>query len=413
MYAYEEIRHIHLEPTTRCNAACPMCARNVRGVTAQGLGLADLSIADVRAILPESFMAQITGFDLCGAYGDPALATDVAKMVDYVHDASPSCLISLYTNGGVRSPAWWQRLAGSLGSHGRVIFAIDGLAQTNGIYRRGVDFGKVMANAAAFISAGGEARWDFLAFKHNQHDIPGARQLSREMGFRKFSVKKTDRFLEPFYEFSPEHEDSPDLTHFPIYGDNGDSIVGYLEPPGDPDLVNATAQKFASTAGPAAHLMRLFDTTPISCRILDTNSVFISARGLAFACCWTYVQATRATQGGYRADSGDQMRELVESAGGFAAIDARRVGLRAVVDGPLFAAIEESWSRPSVAEGRLKVCARACGTDFPAYFDQFESPALQPRSLRGLEEEASETNRADRPDAPPTRSSWVGRAQCP
>jgi acyl carrier protein len=276
-------------------------------------------------------------------------------------------------------------LARSLGSHGWVIFAIDGLRETNGIYRPGVDFDMVMANAEAFISAGGEARWDFLAFKHNQHDIGAARSLSQEMGFRRFSVKKTDRLLEPFYEFSPEYDDNPDLNHFPIYIDGVTTIAGYLEPPSDPDLVNATARKFTSTAGHEAHLLRLFDTTRISCRVLDTNSVFISARGMVFACCWTYVQATRATQGGYQTDSGGQIRELVADVGGFAAIDAKRVGLRAVIEGPLFAAIEESWGRPSVPEGRLKVCARACGTDFPAYFDQFESPAPQPRSLRGRE----------------------------
>lgn len=383
MYAYEEIRHIHMEPTTRCNAACPMCARNVRGIVAPGLSLADLRVEDVRAILPESFLAGIGGFDLCGAYGDPALAADVVEIVDYVRGASPACLITLYTNGGVRSAGWWRRLARSLGAHGRVIFAIDGLRETNGIYRRGVDFDKVMDNARTFIEAGGEARWDYLAFRHNERDIDEARRLAAEMGFREFSVKKTDRFLEPFYENSPEYEDSPDLSRFPIYA-NGTAIVGYLKPPSDPGLVNGTARRFTDVDGHREMVGRLFDTTPISCRVLDTSSVFISARGLVFPCCWTYVQATRATQGGYATDSSEQMLRLVAQAGGFEQIDARRVGLRAVVEGPLFSAIEQSWACESVAEGRLKVCARACGTDFPAYFDQFESPTLRPRSLQAV-----------------------------
>ena len=33
-----------------------------------------------------------------------------------------------------------------------------------------------------YIKAGGVARWEFLVFKHNQHQIEEARQLANELG---------------------------------------------------------------------------------------------------------------------------------------------------------------------------------------------------------------------------------------
>ncbi|HSU16595.1 hypothetical protein [Longimicrobium sp.] len=381
MYRYDQIRHAHLEPTTVCQAGCPMCARNACGVTAPGLGRAELRIGDVRTILPEPFVASLTGFDLCGAYGDPAAAADLPAIVAYVRGASPNALITVYTNGGIRSPGWWASFANTLGAPGRVVFAIDGLAETNGTYRRGVSFQKVVDNARAFIQAGGEARWEFLAFRHNEADIEGARALSEELGFREFSVKKTARFLEPLYEYIPEVQGQPDIDRFPVF-DAGGAVVGYLEPPEDTGLVNASMVRYEELIARYGSLDGLFSATPIRCRVLDSASVFVSATGHAYPCCWTYVQATRAELFGFPAHADRQMADLVRQTGGFERLDARTLGLRAVVEGPLFSAIERSWSCGSVQDGRLRVCARACGVDFPSYSDQFTELKLQPRGLQ-------------------------------
>src|SRR5215831_2853187 len=121
MYAYDEIRHVHLEPTTRCNAGCPMCARNSRGSPAPGLTLTELTAEEVRSILPGDFLAHVEAVDLCGAYGDPALTRDLAAIIDYVRLASPGCQITVYTNGGIRSASWWRRFAATLGKPARVV----------------------------------------------------------------------------------------------------------------------------------------------------------------------------------------------------------------------------------------------------------------------------------------------------
>jgi ubiquinone/menaquinone biosynthesis C-methylase UbiE len=47
----------------------------------------------------------------------------------------------------------------------------------------------------AFIAAGGRARWDFLIFEHNQHQVEEAEALATKWGFEKFVAKKTGRFV--------------------------------------------------------------------------------------------------------------------------------------------------------------------------------------------------------------------------
>ncbi|WP_231390273.1 hypothetical protein [Nocardia sp. CNY236] len=116
--------------------------------------------------LPEHVLAQLEIVDICGAYGDPAIAGELLDICHHIHTTNPGTAIRIYTNGGLRTPNWWARLAEIPGI--TTIFAIDGLA-TNGVYRRKVDIDKVLANAAAFIDAGGRAQWDYIAFAHNEH----------------------------------------------------------------------------------------------------------------------------------------------------------------------------------------------------------------------------------------------------
>ena len=54
-----------------------------------------------------------------------------------------------------------------------------------------------MENAKAFINAGGIARWDFIAFAHNEHQIEEAKALAEQMGFVKFRYKKSNRYVIP------------------------------------------------------------------------------------------------------------------------------------------------------------------------------------------------------------------------
>ena len=57
-----------------------------------------------------------------------------------------------------------------------------------------------MENAEAYLKAGGIARWDFIVFKHNEHQVEQAEALAKKMGFKQFRIRKT----------SLDYSDGPD-----------------------------------------------------------------------------------------------------------------------------------------------------------------------------------------------------------
>jgi sulfatase maturation enzyme AslB (radical SAM superfamily) len=73
------------------------------------------------------------------------------------------------------------------------VFSIDGLADTNHVYRKNVNWDKLIANAEAFIAGGGSAHWDMLVYKHNQHQVDACEKLARDMGFKWFRAKVSKR----------------------------------------------------------------------------------------------------------------------------------------------------------------------------------------------------------------------------
>jgi MoaA/NifB/PqqE/SkfB family radical SAM enzyme len=187
-----DIKWLHVEASTRCNAWCPACSRNQNGKDlAVNLIEQDLSTARFREILEEC--QQLDGIQFCGNLGDPVIAHNFLDLLDLC--AGKTQKIQIHTNGSLRNTQWWQDLATRLkqfGSHD-VWFGIDGLEGVHEIYRQGTDFQKVIRNAQAFIGAGGHATWQFIPFKHNQSQIKECIKLSQSLGFKKFKVKKSFR----------------------------------------------------------------------------------------------------------------------------------------------------------------------------------------------------------------------------
>ncbi len=169
LYRYDELRIVHLELTHRCNAACPMCARNIHGGAVNpDMPLSELTQADVEAILRPDFIAQLKRIYACGNYGDPIVARDSLDVFRYLRRHGPGLHLDLHTNGSARRPEWWRELAAILKSGPHYLrFGIDGLEDSNHLYRRGTDWKTIMRAAEAFIGAGGRAEWDFLVFRHN------------------------------------------------------------------------------------------------------------------------------------------------------------------------------------------------------------------------------------------------------
>jgi MoaA/NifB/PqqE/SkfB family radical SAM enzyme len=124
-----------------------------------------------------------------GDRGDPVMNPGLLDMIDFFNFVD---VISINTNGSIQSPAWWRELAKT--PNLQVLFSIDGLENTNHIYRVGLEFNKIMENAQAFISAGGQAIWKCILFKHNEHQIEQIQKLSKQMGFAEVQFRPAGRY---------------------------------------------------------------------------------------------------------------------------------------------------------------------------------------------------------------------------
>ncbi|MEG3837849.1 MULTISPECIES: tetratricopeptide repeat protein [unclassified Microcoleus] len=187
---YEDIEIVQLDITSRCNAGCPQCPRTGNPI----LPMTELTIADIKRIFPKEFCSQLSWIYLCGNFGDAMVSNTTLPALKYFHKMGVNYLW-MYTNGSGRSPDWWRQLAKILNQpEDRVIFAIDGLADTNHLYRRNTNWNRIMESVEAFIGAGGQAEWQYLVFEHNQHQVEEARALARRLGFIKFQAKATSRF---------------------------------------------------------------------------------------------------------------------------------------------------------------------------------------------------------------------------
>jgi len=195
---FDDIRVLHLESTSICNAACPQCARFLRdGKTLDPRIIQkDLTLETIKEKLPVDFVRQLDKMFMCGNFGDPAAAKDTLEIFRWFRDVNPNITLGMNTNGSLKTTKFWQELGEILNRQtDYCVFSIDGLEDTNHIYRRNTVWSKIVENVTAFISAGGRAHWDMLIFNHNQHQVTQAQQLAKELGFSIFRSKVSKRFL--------------------------------------------------------------------------------------------------------------------------------------------------------------------------------------------------------------------------
>jgi hypothetical protein len=173
-----------------------MCDRNQNGGELNPhINLDELTLEDCKKIFSPTFIAQLDTMYMCGNLGDPIVAKDTLEVFRYFREHNSNMWLSMNTNAGARDIAWWTELAHVFNNKGTVIFSVDGLEDTNHLYRQRVKWSIVENSIKSFIAAGGRARWDFLIFEHNQHQVEQAEQLSKTWGFEKFVAKKTGRFV--------------------------------------------------------------------------------------------------------------------------------------------------------------------------------------------------------------------------
>lgn len=382
-----QVTHLHIELTNLCNAKCPFCPRYYYSspITRPDLELDQITLDQFKEWFTPKFLQGVYRILFCGTHGDPAIAKDLYPICEYIFENAPHCSILIHTNGGARNPDFWKDM-GELFYKKRssqVTFSIDGLEDTNHLYRRNVKWDRLMENVKAYTRSGAKAQWEYLIFKHNEHQIEEAEKFAKKLGFKSFLKKRALGFEKPGGGVVPRE----------VYDKNG--VMEYtIEAPSDESLINTSNHKkeekvlnqkiniddlknwkvgynplvenklkdFKEDIIPTYNTyVKDHDEYEIKCKSCateyKTSEIYISANGIVFPCCYV----------GTRVDSmidlyeDTQLRHAMRTHG-YNKFSLKHNTLDQILnEGNLDEVFTNSWTKPSIEEGKLSYCAMNCG----------------------------------------------------
>lgn len=332
MYNLSDITIIHLEPTSKCQARCPQCGRwefnddgqvnkinpLIRDREGRPSCLDQIDFKDFVKWFPPKFVSQLHYLYMCGTSGEPTLADDCLKILAYLRINNPKMHLSVHTNGGCKPKEWWVKLAKL---RVKAIFGIDGLEDTHALYRVNTNWKKIIENASAFIQAGGNAEWQMLVFKHNEHQITKCINLAKTLGFKSFHCQHTTRFSENGEQKQAVWNPKGEITH-------------YLEP-SSVSLGNYEKVKSSFCEVDASKEV-------IDCFVKKQKELYIAANGDVLPCCHMHM---------YSDDEIDDYNKKIN-----VKPNLHKNTLKEIFDSLYFRKIQSTWDHDP-----LLTCAKTCG----------------------------------------------------
>ena len=358
MIKSNEIKNVHLESTQLCQASCPMCDRNKNGGEEnQYLTNSSISLNDFKKIFKNKFIKQLDYLYMCGNHGDPIFAPDCLDIMKHCRNVNPNIRLSITTNGGARTTQWWEQLAPVVDF---VNFSVDGLEDTNHLYRQGVKWQNVENNIDAFCTAGGHAKWTFLVFNYNEHQVDEAKLYSKLLGVKDFIVKKSGRYV---YSADLRKRDAHQATNR-----KGEKTQNLSQPTNEKYQNKALKNDYDPIVQKYGSMENYIEVADIEPKCIKRKEIYVSATGEVYPCCWVNGQVYKW----WRPKEKSQEYQLIQSIGGMDKINAKIIPLEKIINGPFFNKIEDSWRIQGVAQGRLKICASKCNVGFDPFKAQWQ-----------------------------------------
>lgn len=256
-----EVKIIHVEASTFCNSRCPLCPRNLYGYNIPGVyPEVNLSLDTFEKVLINYPKRNYVYFN--GNLGDPMMNPEIASLAGIT-----SCPTSITTNGSIGRKETWVSLAQE---KIHVTFSIDGLEDTNHLYRQDVQWSKIMERVDWYISAGGKATWKFIIFRHNQHQIEQARSMSKYLGFKNFQVENHGR------NYGPALDNNGNITHWILPHDSDLKPKSY-------DVAVGIARYKIDHWNFGNFVEKIYD---IDCEHERDHMIYINAQGKISPCCY-------------------------------------------------------------------------------------------------------------------------------
>jgi hypothetical protein len=333
MINFSDIRDVHLEISSLCNASCPWCPRTFWGYPYNGgYPETNLSLTQVQHIFQPEFLQQLTSIRINGNFGDIVMNPEGPDIIDYFFKRNPQLQITVSTNGGARDKQFWTQLAKTSAT---VFFCLDGLADTHHLYRQNTLYETVIRNAQIFIESGGQAVWKMIRFDHNRHQIDQCKALAMSMGFADFQLVDQGRDTAPVFDQQGR------LVH--VMGNyTGERNFDILLHRKKNDQI--LLEDISTGHVPAK---------TISCETKNLKSIYISATGDVSPCCFTGFYPKTYGHGQYHQAANAQLIPMI------AKNNALEYPLQDCIE--WFKSVEKAWKIPNYEQGRLVICDDNCG----------------------------------------------------
>ncbi len=323
------VRSFNMEITNKCALACPECERTGNAWVKKNL--TELPVDLVQKLFPVSERERLAGIkiNLCGTFGDCIYHTRFHDIIRHLKEVGFA--LNVETNGSFRPPEWWEKTCDLLREEDEITFSVDGLKDTNHIYRinsRWEDIYAAMKVCAPRV----RVLWKFIVFLHNEHQLEEAKRLAKELGVREILFKKSARFraVDPL---APQT----------------DNFIG---------TVARNRQKIRALVEQGASLEELDRKVSIRPKCVFGRSLAISATGRFFPC--TSCEGSEADSWFHQNQERFSFKDWP---------------LEEILNGPQWSDLQKLWEQASQAP---KVCFRTCGV----HRDFEQAYAAESRSTR-------------------------------
>jgi hypothetical protein len=186
----------------------------------------------------------------------------------------------------------------------------------------------VIKNAQIVINNGGRAIWKMIEFDHNAHQMAEAEELSKQMGFEMF--------------FVPSGRSS---NNAPVFNKHG-NLVYTMGKVDSVDLTQLLGEREQRPSMPIRFMGKIND--PIVCEVQAMRSVYVDSTGGVYPCCHMGYNPKE-----FNKPENYQYKDLVDRN------NANEHDLATCIE--WFNHVSASWSKPTFADGRLKICNDVCG----------------------------------------------------
>jgi len=179
-------RTIRLEASTACQLQCPSCP-TTHGKLAEKIGTGFLGFDTFKALIDNN--PWVTDVELSN-WGEICLSPDLLSIIEYAHGKN----VARYVDSGVNLSTVREDVREALVRYKfrRMTCSIDGAtSETYSLYRKRRSFERVIENITRtnhlkveYGTRSPKLLWQFIAFDHNEHEIPVARQMAEDLAMR-------------------------------------------------------------------------------------------------------------------------------------------------------------------------------------------------------------------------------------